>query len=296
MFFGCSGDVCNQDSFHLDEDGERTLVAGVPPDYFSEDGQLWGNPLYRWDRMEADGFGWWLDRLKRELQRFDALRIDHFIALSRYWEIPAEAESAKTGTYRAAPGYSFLQKAADTFGGLPFVAEDLGVVTEDVRQLRDHFLLPGMKVLQFAFALGSEDYLPHQHPQHSIAYTGTHDNNTTRGWFDELKEQASAQPADALPGAAAEVIARTKAYIGAPKDAEVTQQMVRSLFTSPATTVVIPLQDALDQPASARMNIPGTVGGNWSYRAPIEALTSEIAERLRALTEVTERIPESPHS
>src|SRR5690606_9945227 len=165
-----SADVwANQRMFFLDEEGRRTVQAGVPPDYFSEDGQLWGNPLYRWDVMQADGYGWWIDRLRRELHKFDVIRLDHFIAFSRYWEVPVGVESARQGRYVSVPGYDFFERVAQALGDLPFVAEDLGIVTREVESLRDHFSLPGMKVLQFAFSPGAEAYLPHRHPQNCVA-------------------------------------------------------------------------------------------------------------------------------
>lgn len=284
-----SSDVwANQSMFFLDERGERTVQAGVPPDYFSEDGQLWGNPLYRWDVMRNDGFGWWLDRLRRELKKFDALRIDHFIALRRYWEIPVPAQSAKTGRYVDVPGHDFFRAAAHTFGGLPFIAEDLGIVTEAVEQLRDYFELPGMKVIQFAFFEGAEGYLPHRYDKRSVAYLGTHDNDTTRGWFESLLTATQQNGPDAI--AAQEQLSRLSAYAGVQSPNEVNRLLKRVLLTSKANTVILSAQDLLDQGARYRTNVPGTAAGNWTYRMKTGALTAAIAEELRAITEVSERL------
>lgn len=279
----------NQGMFFLDEDGHRTVQAGVPPDYFSEDGQLWGNPLYRWDVMKRDGYGWWIDRLQRELHRFDAVRIDHFIGLSRYWEVAMGAENAKNGRYLSVPGKDFLEKAQRALGELPVVAEDLGIVTRDVEELRDQFGLPGMKILQFAFNPGAEVYLPHRHGECSVAYTGTHDNNTTRGWYEELLSRASS-PEEAWQGAAKE-LARVHAYTGVRRAGDITWSLIRFLMSSPANLAIVPLQDVLDQGGDSRMNVPGQPTGNWVYRFPPDALLEELAERLRELAEVTERAP-----
>jgi 4-alpha-glucanotransferase len=290
-----SSDVwANQHMFFLDEHGERTVQAGVPPDYFSEDGQLWGNPLYRWEVMKHDGFGWWLDRLRRELAKFDALRIDHFIALRRYWEIPVPALTAKDGRYVDVPGYEFFDAAQRAFGGLPFVAEDLGILTEAVEHLRDHFGLPGMKVLQFAFFPGAEAYLPHRHQKACVAYVGTHDNDTSRGWFESLETQSTTTGAEAK--SAREQLARLAAYTGITSNRDVNPALRRALLTSPANTVILTAQDLLDQDARHRTNVPGIAQGNWAYRMRAGALTSALAAELRALTEVTERLVNNQRS
>jgi len=284
-----SADVwANQHMFFLDEHGQRTVQAGVPPDYFSEDGQLWGNPLYRWEAMKQDGFGWWIDRLRRELAKFDALRIDHFIALRRYWEIPVPALTAKDGRYVDVPGYEFFEAAQRAFGGLPFLAEDLGILTESVEHLRDHFGLPGMKVLQFAFFPGAEAYLPHRHQSACAAYIGTHDNDTARGWFESLETQAANQGPEAK--SARQQLERLSAYTGITSSHEVNPQLRRTLLTSPANTVIVTAQDLLDQDTRYRTNIPGIAQGNWAYRIRRGALTPALAAELRALTAVTERL------
>jgi len=279
----------NQDMFFLDEAGNRTVQAGVPPDYFSEDGQLWGNPLYRWDRMQADGYGWWIDRLRRELHKFDAVRLDHFIAFSRYWEIPMNATTAKDGRYVDVPGADFLEKTREALGGLPLVAEDLGVVTEAVEKLRDDFELPGMKIIQFAFWDGAGGYLPHRHPNRCVAYLGTHDNDTTRGWYEDLLGHAAGE------GPAAEdaqrQLKRVAGYTGVSRAGDVNQRMLRTLLSSPASTVILTVQDLLDLGGNYRMNVPGIAEGNWTYRFEKGQLTTEMATQLRDITIATERHP-----
>lgn len=290
-----SADVwANQHMFFLDADGHRTVQAGVPPDYFSRDGQLWGNPLYRWDVMQADGYGWWIDRLRRELKKFDAVRLDHFVAFSRYWEVPMHAETARTGRYVDVPGADFLTRARDALGSLPLVAEDLGIVTAEVEHLRDSAGLPGMKILQFAFTPGAEGYLPHRHPELCVAYTGTHDNNTTRGFFEGLLNQAARtdDPDDAVRQNAESAqiqLDRIRAYTGVSRAGDITQGLLRTLLTSRAALTIFPVQDLLDQGAEARMNVPGIATGNWAYRVPRAALTPELAEHLAQLVTVTER-------
>lgn len=287
-----SADVwANQGMFFLDEKGRRTVQAGVPPDYFSEDGQLWGNPLYRWDRMQADGYGWWIDRLRRELKKFDAVRLDHFIAFSRYWEIGMEVTSAKEGRFVQVPGADFLARAREALSGLPFVAEDLGVVTDAVKALRDQFELPGMKVLQFAFNQGAESYLPHNHPPRSVAYLGTHDNDTTRGWYEGLLELAAQSGPDSK--AAQAQLSRIAGYCGVERTGDTNRLLLRSLLASPAQTAIVTVQDLLDQGGLYRMNVPGVADGNWTYRVTPGLLTEEVAATLRAITTATERLPEA---
>lgn len=283
-----SADVwANQRLFFLDENGERTVQAGVPPDYFSQDGQLWGNPLYRWEVMQADGYSWWVDRLRRELYKFDVVRLDHFIALSRYWEIPMGASDARGGRYVDVPGHDFLERANQELGGLPLVAEDLGIVTREVERLRDHFGLPGMKVLQFAFSPGAESYLPHRHPVNSVAYLGTHDNGTTRGWFESLLARSTR---DTEEGRAAQIeLGRLQGYTGVARTADVSPRLIRTLLASPANTVIVTPQDLLDQGDEHRMNVPGVAAGNWTYRVAPGQLSLELAAELRAITVATER-------
>ncbi len=283
-----SSDVwANQDMFFLDETGRQTVQAGVPPDYFSEDGQLWGNPLYRWDRMKETGFGWWLDRLRRELGKFDAIRIDHFIALRRYWEVPVPADNARNGRYVDVPGHEFFKAARDAFGGLPFVAEDLGILTESVEQLRDHFELPGMKVIHFGFFEGAQNYLPHRYIEKCVAYLGTHDNDTSRGWFEQLVRDSQRDGPEAQ--SARMQLDRLAAYTGVEGPSDVNRLLKRVLLASPANTVILTVQDILDQNTEHRMNVPGTANGNWCYRVKEGALDETIAAELRAIAKATER-------
>lgn len=286
-----SADVwANQGSFTLDDDGEPTHVAGVPPDYFSETGQRWGNPHYRWDEMAKDGYRWWIGRFKTLLERFDIVRLDHFIGFVRYWEIPASEETAVKGTYKEGPGAAFFEAARAALGSLPFIAEDLGSVTPPVIALRDRFELPGMRVFQFGFGtdVQAADFKPHRYPRNCVAYTGTHDNDTIVGWFDapgpRTAEQAAAERAAAIeyvagPGA--------KALPGAPHLA-----ILRALYASVADTVIAPLQDVLGLGSDARMNSPGLAEGNWAWRVPDGALTDDLARTLHAFAHTYERLPE----
>lgn len=276
----------HQDLFFLDEAGERTFMAGVPPDYFSEDGQLWGNPLYRWSVLRRNGYAWWLARLEQTLERFDALRLDHFIAFHRYWEIPGGATSAKHGRFVKVPGKDFFKKVRKKLGGLPFVAEDLGLITPKVHELRDQFELPGMRVLQFGFSTGAEVYQPHRYPPRALAYTGTHDNDTIVGWLD-------AKPSDSAAEAAwAAERERALSYVGATKNSKDRHwAMIRALMMSVANTAIFPLQDVLGLDTSARMNVPGTPTGNWTWRVSNEQLSPAISRRMRTLSELYERLP-----
>lgn len=278
----------HQDLFFLDQEGQRTFMAGVPPDYFSEDGQLWGNPLYRWSVLQQSGYAWWIARLEQTLERFDALRLDHFIAFHRYWEIPGSATSAKQGRFVKVPGKDFFKKVRKKLGGLPFVAEDLGLITPKVQELRDQFELPGMRVLQFGFSAGAEVYQPHRYIPRSLAYTGTHDNDTLVGWLDAKPNDPAAEA-----GWQAER-ERAFAYVGTTKSAKDRQwAMIRALMMSVANTTIFPLQDVLGLDTSARMNVPGTATGNWTWRVSSEQLSSAVAKRMRTLSELYERWPDS---
>jgi 4-alpha-glucanotransferase len=279
----------NQQMFFLNESGERTVQAGVPPDYFTEDGQLWGNPLYRWDVMQRNGYGWWIARLRKELLSFDAVRLDHFIAFSRYWEVPIQAETAKQGRFVSVPGHDFFSAVRRDLGSLPFVAEDLGVITEAVEHLRDEFELPGMKVLQFGFTSGAESFLPHRHPQISVAYLGTHDNDTTRGWYRSLVDRRHLT--DGEGASAREQLTRTAGYAGVFDEAEASPRLIHALMASPCRTAILTTADLLNQGNESRMNLPGTSRGNWRYRVAKDILSPELAERLRVITQATERLP-----
>ena len=248
-----SVDVWRQrELFALDASGEPTGVAGVPPDYFNADGQLWGNPLYDWDAMEQSGFRWWLDRIGTQLARFDLLRIDHFRALESYWEIPAGAPTARLGQWRHGRGAALLTALRAQLGEIPLVAEDLGMITDDVRVLRDTFELPGMVVLHFAFD-GSLDnpYLPANHKRNAVVYTGTHDNDTTVGWYAALEPHAR----DTV-----------HAMLGTGPTPPVPDFLIDAAYASNAALAILPMQDLLARDSGARMNTPGTVVGNWRWR------------------------------
>ncbi len=278
----------HQELFQLDEHGERRAVAGVPPDYFSADGQRWGNPLYDWNRLRERGYDWWIERLRGNLQRFDVLRLDHFIGFHRYWEIPAHSPSAREGRFVEVPGHDLLSRVRDSLGSLPFVAEDLGVVTAEVEALRDAFGLPGMRVLAFAFADGAEAYLPHRFVRRSVVYTGTHDNNTMLGFLDAAGRTEDPQAKLRLTRERE----RALAYTGSD-GREPHWDLIRSALGSVADTAIFPIQDLLGLGAEARMNIPGTPSENWGFRVRGELLSSAVAARMARLTEIYERFPSS---
>jgi len=261
--------------FLLDREGRRKVVAGVPPDYFSATGQLWGNPHYAWERMRKDGFRWWKERIRTQLTQFDLLRIDHFRGLDAYWEIPAEAETAVHGRWQPAPGDELFLALREEFGGLPLVAEDLGIITPEVEALRDAHGLPGMKVLHFAFGGGADNpYLPHQHIPNSVVYTGTHDNNTTMGWFEELDEGTRAHLFDYLSGG--------------PE--QMPELLARTALASVARLAVLPMQDLLGLGGEDRMNQPGVPEGNWRWRFRWEQVGPQIAGHYRHLLELYGRV------
>jgi 4-alpha-glucanotransferase len=276
----------NQTLFQLHPDGKKRVVAGVPPDYFSADGQLWGNPIYDWQRLRETGYAWWIGRLRSTLERFDAVRLDHFIGFHRYWEVPAGATSARDGHFVEAPGHELFERLRAVLGGLPFVAEDLGVLTDGVVRLRDDFGLPGMRVLAFAFGGDWREYQPHRYPKNVVAYTGTHDNDTLRGWLSSHEREKD-------PHRAAELLAeRRRALDYAASDGrEPHWDMVRTLVASVANTAIFPIQDLLGLGNEARMNVPGVASGNWSYRVRADELTPALADRLAHVCDVYERIP-----
>ena len=289
---GDSADVwANRDLFHLDPDGRPTLVSGVPPDYFSETGQRWGNPLYRWKVIAERGYGWWIARTKATLQTVDIVRIDHFRGFVGYWEIPASEPTAVRGRWLPGPGAALFEALQGALGQLPIMAEDLGVITPEVIELRERFGFPGMKILQFAFdedALrasfgerASKDadkdwrnpFLPHNYTPNFVVYTGSHDNDTALGWFENA---TLAQRQKAL------------AYLGCDR-ADLNWAMIRAALASVADTAIVPLQDVLGLGNEARMNLPGTVGTNWKWRYTPGVLTDQVANRLAALVELYER-------
>jgi len=253
----------HREQFQLDATGLPTAVAGVPPDYFSELGQLWGNPLYNWDVIRRDRFALWRARVTAQMQRVDVLRIDHFRALVAHWSVPAGAADARGGEWRPTPGDELMGLLWDDLGDLPIVAEDLGVITADVEALRTGFGLPGMRVLQFAFSgEATNPHLPHMHAHDSVVYTGTHDNDTTVGWYATLPEHARRQVDFFLrltPGSMPEAL-------------------VRTALGSIGGLAVIPAQDVLSLGSEARLNTPGTAVGNWSWRLGPGALTPELAQ------------------
>lgn len=264
------------DLYHLDAEGRPTVVAGVPPDYFSATGQLWGNPLYDWDAMAQDGYTWWVARVRAALESVDLVRVDHFRGFAAYWEVPAGEETAIRGRWVPGPGQALFDALRAALGGLPLVAEDLGVITPDVDALRHGNGLPGMKVLQFAFAGDAADpYLPHNYDANCVVYTGTHDNDTTTGWYE------------AAPEAERDLVRR---YL-ARGDDQIAWELLRLAQASVAATAVAPLQDALGLGSDARMNTPGTAGGNWSWRFRWEDVPYWLAPQLRELAELYGRLP-----
>jgi 4-alpha-glucanotransferase len=258
-----SSDVwANPELFLLDEQHRPRFVAGVPPDYFSAQGQLWGNPVYNWDVLGRTGYRWCLDRLRALLAHVDVIRLDHFRAFAAAWHIPAGAPTAQTGTWTAGPGADFFEAVKRELGSLPFIAEDLGLITPDVTTLRDRYQMPGMRVLQFAFDGDSENpHLPHNFVHNTIAYTGTHDNNTTRGWFEGLSDVERQ---------------RIWNYLGRSpgESSEAAAAMIGLAWSSPAALAIAPLQDVLNLGAEARMNVPGRPGGNWLWRCTETMLSS----------------------
>ncbi len=254
--------------FTINKSGICEEVAGVPPDYFSETGQRWGNPLYRWDILEADGFQWWIRRVRTQLARMHLMRIDHFRGLESYWAIPGDRQNGKIGQWRHAPGSKLLGALKKEFGELPFVAEDLGLITPEVDALRRRFTLPGMKVLQFAFGGDAGNpYLPHNHEPDSVAYTGTHDNDTTLGWFESAPDHVREHVLN---------------YFGNPSD-DMPWPMIRSAMASVSKLAIIPMQDLLALGTEARLNMPATVEGNWDWRLAEAALNHTVWDRARGL-------------
>lgn len=257
--------------FALDDDGQPRTVAGVPPDYFSETGQRWGNPLYQWKEMQADGFRWWRERLRTQLALFDLLRIDHFRGFESYWEIPAHEPTAVAGHWVAAPGEALFRALREEFGKLPLVAEDLGLITDEVRALRERFSLPGMRVLQFAFDGGSDNpYLPHRHEVDTVVYTGTHDNDTTLAWYNALPVDRQSYAMD---------------YLGGLAEA-MPWPLMRAALASVAVLAILPMQDVLALGAGHRMNTPGTTTGNWRWRFNWDQLTTQSIGKLRHLAQL----------
>ena len=264
----------HQELFELDERGRPLVVAGVPPDFFSETGQLWGNPLYRWEIHERTNYAWWTDRLEHAFRFFDLVRIDHFRGFAGYWAIPADAVDARSGQWMPGPGEKLFNAFREAFGDIPVIAEDLGVITPDVVELRDKFDLPGMRILQFAFGDNDSNvYLPHHYIANTVAYTGTHDNDTTVGWWNSASDHEKNF---------------VKHYLGT-EGQEIGWDMIEALSASEANTVIYPLQDVLGLNSDSRMNIPGKAWGNWEWRFTWEQLQNAYTKRLKQITSAHKR-------
>lgn len=274
-----SADVwANQSQFMLDADGKPTVVAGVPPDYFSETGQLWGNPLYDWGVMKDDAYGWWVKRFRRALEQFDLLRVDHFRGFADYWEVPADAETAASGSWKKGPGDQVFQAARRSLGDLPIWAEDLGDIDQPVHDLRDRLGFPTMRVMQFGFDTVEDDFHRHStYPEHCIGYTGTHDNDTLMGWINSRSESQNGDPDNS--------VLVTFLKPGEP----VYTQIIDLLYNSVASVAIVPVQDALGLGGEARMNVPGQAEGNWDWRVLESQLTPEVALALRQKVEASGR-------
>ena len=273
-----SADVwAHQHEYIMDDAGNPTVVAGVPPDYFSPTGQRWGNPLYRWDIMQGAGYSWWIERIKALLQLVDFIRVDHFRGFEANWEIRANEPTAIKGRWVEGPGAPFFQAIKAALGELPIVAEDLGVITPGVEKLRDDFGLPGMKVLQFAWSDSANPFLPHNHPVNCIVYTGTHDNNTTRGWWDNELDEGTR--------------AFVKDYLG-QEIYDIVWTLARVGMRSSGRVFIMPMQDVLGLGANARMNTPGVSAGNWTWRITDEALNHPGKDALLHITRLFQRHPE----
>ena len=267
----------NQQLFSLDDHGRPELVAGVPPDYFSKTGQMWGNPLYRWDRLAETNFAWWTSRFRQAFEHFDILRIDHFRGFESYWEIPAGADNAIGGQWKTGPGRAPFDAAREALGDLAIVAEDLGLITDAVHALRDDLGFPGMRVLQFGMDSEEDPYhRPDTYPQHSFAYTGTHDNDTVLGWYLQRLEDGTVNG----------ILHR---FLGDPDD-EIHSSLVRSVLKSAADSAIIPIQDLLGLSSNARINTPGEPAGNWKWRCLKKSLNPALSKKLRSWTEETQRI------
>jgi 4-alpha-glucanotransferase len=269
----------NPGEFFLDDAFQPTVVAGVPPDYFSATGQLWGNPLYRWEKMKASGYQWWLRRIRAALRLYDIVRVDHFRGFAGYWEVPAAEETAIKGQWVTGPGRDFFDVVKRELGELPIIAEDLGEITPDVVALRDGFNLPGMKILQFAFSTDASDkFLPHNYTRNFVVYSGTHDNDTTVGWYNQ---SATAHERDHF-----------RRYLKADGH-EPAWSMLDAAWRSVAVMALVPLQDLLSLDTHARMNLPGRAAGNWGWRFTPEQLTDFLVARLRDTTLLYGRDPQT---
>ncbi len=285
---GDSADVwCARHLWHLSETGAPALIAGVPPDYFSATGQLWGNPIYRWDVMEAQGFEWWIERFRATFRLFDMVRVDHFRGFQAFWQVPGGETTAVNGQWLPGPGARLFEAVEAALGRLPIVAENLGVITPEVEAIRSQFEFPGMAVLQFAFGTDPQapDFRPHNYPRELVAYTGTHDNDTTIGWWTSAGAGDSTRTAEDI-----RMERRlTLAYLGIERTEDLHWRFIRALMESVANTVVFPAQDLLGLGTEARMNMPSTLGTNWLWRMRRGGLTTEIAARLAEMASLYDR-------
>jgi len=276
-----SADVwTDPEQFKLDQNGVPVVVAGVPPDYFSATGQLWGNPLYNWDRMRAERFRWWISRVQATLQLVDFVRIDHFRGFAASWEIPGGDKTAERGRWVEAPGRELFTTIREVLGNLPIIAEDLGVITPDVEKLRDDFGFPGMRILQFGFSSDTKNIdLPHNYHKNVVVYTGTHDNDTTVGWFNSVAGETSTRSTEQIE------LERKfcMKYLNTDGE-EIHWDFVRAVLASVANTAIVPLQDLLGLETEARMNLPNSISGNWTWRFKADALTEAIGSRLKELS------------
>jgi 4-alpha-glucanotransferase len=271
-----SADVwAHPELFHLDDEGRATVVAGVPPDYFSETGQRWGNPLYRWDRLAASGHAWWIERFRALLELVDVVRLDHFRGFVASWEIPASEPTAVKGRWRPGPGAALFEAIRGALGEVPIIAEDLGIITPDVTALRESLGLPGMRILQFAFSGPDNLYLPHNYERNTVVYTGTHDNDTTRGWYAGASE------------AERDFARRYLACDGH----DISWDLMRLAAQSVADLAIFPFQDVLGLGSEGRMNTPGLASGNWDWRFTWDEVPGGSRQRLGDLTRVTNRLP-----
>jgi 4-alpha-glucanotransferase len=282
-----SADVwANQKLFYLDDDGQPTVVAGVPPDYFSATGQLWGNPLYRWDLHKKHGYAWWMRRMKHMTRMVDIVRIDHFRGFAAYWEVPADEDTAMNGQWVDGPVHDFFHALQKELGDVPVIAEDLGLITEDVDALRDDFELPGMRILQFSFADDLKPHLrPEGFPENCVVYTGTHDNDTTVGWF---RREAGVDNTESPE----EIQAERNRVLGMvhTDGSQIHWDLIALAHKLKPHTAIVPLQDVMGRGTEARMNIPGRMQGNWSWRFRAEDLHDYDLQRLRDITEWAGRL------
>ncbi len=282
-----SADVwANPQLFKLQPDGRPAVQAGVPPDYFSATGQLWGNPIYDWDALKATGYAWWIRRMRASLDLFDIVRIDHFRGFVGFWEVPGDATTAINGRWVTGPGADLFTAMTNALGPMPIIAENLGVITPEVEALREQFGYPGMSILQFAFGADGQanDFQPHTYPRERVVYTGTHDNDTTMGWWNSGAGGGSTRDA--------QMVEREKAfamrYLGTD-GREMHWTLMRTALASVANTVLIPLQDVLGLGSEARMNLPGRASGNWGFRFTWDQITPDISRRLRELVDLYQR-------